>query len=146
MIMHTNFCLGFSHMEILECLAQSHGIIISIRTLRRILKTLGLYSRTNKSEVLEVAFFIFSELQDYGQLHGYKLMHLKCIQNGFVVIQDTVRILFHILDSISLKITRGQHSCGCTDTPVGVSEAKHFVITKLFFIIGWQQYASVKGS
>ena len=102
---HTYFSLGYSHAEILECLA-SQNIVMSMRTLRRRLKNLNLYRRKNKSDILEVALFIFSELQEYGQLHGYTLTHLKCMQHGFVLTQDT-ELYFTFLAN-SLKTSQVQ--------------------------------------
>lgn len=37
-----------------------------------------------------------------GQLLGYRLMHLKCIQHGFVLKRETVRLLLSILDPIGV--------------------------------------------
>ena len=38
------------------------------------------------------------EVENAGQLHGYKYMHLKCIQNGFTVTQITVSLIQHIIE------------------------------------------------
>ena len=105
-LMYLYFSLGFNHKEILNCLAYSHGIIISLRTLRRSLKSMNLYRRKFKSDIVDVAVFVESQLQKHGQLHGYKLMHLKCIQNGLVVTQDTVRHLLHVLDPEGVEYRR----------------------------------------
>ena len=42
--------------------------------------------------------FILSECEGPGRGHGYRWMHLKCIQTGFCCIPKTVRLLFSILD------------------------------------------------
>ncbi|XP_061176268.1 uncharacterized protein LOC133185191 [Saccostrea echinata] len=34
----------------------------------------------------------------HGQMHGYRWLHLKCLERGFVVDQDTVLGLLHIID------------------------------------------------
>lgn len=39
--------------------------------------------RTAQSGVLEVALFLLQKLEQTRILHGYKLMHLKCIQAGW---------------------------------------------------------------
>ena len=39
-------------------------------------------------------------------MHGYKIMHLKCIQEGLVVSQETVRFLLNILDPDGVSIRR----------------------------------------
>lgn len=92
------FHLGFHYSEILECLAHMNGIILSLRTLKRILSKANLFRRKRKSDILDVALYIMHEVQGAGQLHGYKLMHLKCIQKGFAVTQSDVRYLQHIID------------------------------------------------
>ena len=53
---------GFQQKEILFCLAQRHGIILSSRTLKRVLKRHRLYRKKHRSDLLEVAFFIEKEL------------------------------------------------------------------------------------
>ena len=88
------FELGFKQKEILFCLAQRHGIILSSRTLKRVLKRYRLYRRNYKTDLLEVVFFIEKELRECGKLHGYRWMHIKCIQNRLVVSQETVRMLY----------------------------------------------------
>ena len=48
------FELGFKQKEILFCLAQRHWIILSSRTLKRVLKRYRLYRRNYKTDLLEV--------------------------------------------------------------------------------------------
>lgn len=92
------FHLGLCHSEILAFLALRHNITISERHLRRILKQQGLYRRKNYTDLGIVLEYIERKLQHSGKLHGYRWMHLKCIQNGFVVKQETVRMILKILD------------------------------------------------
>lgn len=66
--------------EILMFLKNDDGINISMSTLRRHLKSLGLFRRKAQSDVPEQ------------MLHGYKFMHLTCIQSGLVVTQRTVQL------------------------------------------------------
>ncbi|WAR30442.1 hypothetical protein MAR_032984 [Mya arenaria] len=40
--------------------------------------------------------FLLNELEHSGKQHGYKMMHLKCVQNGYCVTQETIRELLHI--------------------------------------------------
>ncbi len=77
-----------------------------MRTLRRHLKRLRLYRRKNQTDLLEVALFLMNELGRYGKLHGYKLLHLKCIQAGFVVSQSVIRHLLGILDPEGVQMRR----------------------------------------
>ena len=83
------FELGLQHKAILQFCIHLHRVILSLRTLRRILNNINLFRRKNRSELLDVAMFLEEEIQKSGQMHGYKMMHLKSIQRGYVVNQDT---------------------------------------------------------
>ena len=78
------FLHGMRHWEILTCLRMD-GIQISMSTLQRRLKLFGLHRRKAQSDLLEIALFLQEQLNQYGMLHGYRFMHLKCIQAGLVV-------------------------------------------------------------
>ena len=73
------FQLGLHYKEIVWILAHNHGIIISLRHLKRKLRELGLYRRKQWTNYCEVVAFLKKELQASGQLHGYRMMHAKCI-------------------------------------------------------------------
>ncbi|KAJ8307126.1 hypothetical protein KUTeg_015210 [Tegillarca granosa] len=45
-------------------------------------------------------------LRESSRLYGYKFMHLKSIQHGFVVNQETVRLLMHFLDPVGIEHRR----------------------------------------
>ncbi|KAF7646069.1 hypothetical protein LDENG_00194140 [Lucifuga dentata] len=75
------FVLGLTHWEILVSLSNIDGIIISLSTFHRHLKSL--FRRKAHSDLLDVAVFLQDQLSQYGMLHGYKMMYLKCIQAGF---------------------------------------------------------------
>jgi hypothetical protein len=100
------FELGLNYSEILCCLAEINGLVVSMRTLKRILKRLKLFRRVHYSDTVEVAMFLMDEVQKAGQFLGYKMMHLKCIQNGYVVTQETVRELLHIVDPEGIELRR----------------------------------------
>lgn len=102
------FRLGYSQKEILACLACNDGIVISQRHLRRILRKLDLKRRIDLSDILEVAAFIEEQLQGSGQLYGYRWMHFKCIQEGYVVTQNIVRALLLLLDPDGVAARRGR--------------------------------------
>ena len=70
-------------------LFKNHGIVLSDRHLRRILKRLGLYRRKYTSHVLDVGAFILKELEGSGKQNGYRWLHRKCLINGFTVSQQT---------------------------------------------------------
>lgn len=96
------FSLGFQQIEIRACLASNHGIHLSSRTLKRKLNTLNLFRKKNFSDVYQVAAFIENEVQSHGKLHGYRWMHLKCLQNNLIVTQETIRLLLHIIDPVGV--------------------------------------------
>ena len=100
------FNLGLRHGEILQLLNTVDNIVISMRTLRRILKCMGLYRRKNESDPLEVAAFLIDQLDGHGRLNGYKFHHLNCIQAGCVVTQSTVRHLLKFLDPLGVEQRR----------------------------------------
>ncbi|KAK5648007.1 hypothetical protein RI129_002899 [Pyrocoelia pectoralis] len=92
------FMLGLQHNEILLFLKLIHGIKLSLRTLKRIVSKLNLHRRMNFSNIEDIVKFLEERINGSGQMHGYRWMHLKCIQHGFVVTQDIVRELLNILD------------------------------------------------
>ncbi|KAK6175885.1 hypothetical protein SNE40_014262 [Patella caerulea] len=42
---------------------------------------------------MEIALFLVDECNKSGGLHGYKIMYLKCLQEGYVVTRENVGIL-----------------------------------------------------
>ena len=105
-LMQFYFVLGLRHWEILVSLNNIDGICISLSTLRRHLSSLRWFRRKDHSDLLDVAVFIQDQLNEYGMLHGYKMMHLKCIQSGYVVTQETIRHLLKILDPHGVQLRR----------------------------------------
>ncbi|KAG1930743.1 hypothetical protein F2P79_022072 [Pimephales promelas] len=57
---------------------------------------------------MEVASFISDEIAGSGQMIGYRMMHLKCIQNGFTVKRETVRLLLSVLDPDGVAYRRAR--------------------------------------
>lgn len=50
--------------------------------------------------------FIKNELNGSGYLHGYRWIHLRCLQAGFTVKQEMIRILLKILDPHGVSIRK----------------------------------------
>ena len=71
----TYFHLGFNYVEILSFLVLSHGIRLSIRQLKRILRNQGLFRRRNPSDPHEIVNAVERELRGSGSSIGYRLMH-----------------------------------------------------------------------
>ncbi|KAJ8915721.1 hypothetical protein NQ315_000655 [Exocentrus adspersus] len=82
--------LGLQHQEIIACLLINHDISLSLRHLRRILATMGLFRRKIYSDVNSIANFIEAQIRKHG--------------HGFVVTQSTVRELLKILDPDGVAI------------------------------------------
>ena len=99
------FELGFSQQEIMYYLAAKHGIIFSLRHLKRILNKLGLYRRRH-SDIVDVAVFMVDTLRTSARLHGYRWMHSKCVASGLRISRDNVRHLLSILDPESVNTRR----------------------------------------
>ncbi len=105
------FGLGLKYSEILEYLAHEFAVVISYRHLKRILRGAGLFRKKYFSDILDVCIFVQQELQGSGQSFGYRWLHLRAIQAGFVVSQDTIRQLLKLLDphGVSLRSRRILH-------------------------------------
>ncbi|XP_047242593.1 uncharacterized protein LOC124881124 isoform X1 [Girardinichthys multiradiatus] len=102
------FRLSFSNKEILAILAHSHQTIISVRTLKRICKRLGLFRRKNQSDLEEVMVFVQQEIMTSGQMQGYRWLHLRAVQCGIVVSQDTVRRIIKLVDPQGVELRRAR--------------------------------------
>ncbi|KAF7653483.1 hypothetical protein LDENG_00082350, partial [Lucifuga dentata] len=100
------FRIGFSNKEILSLLVHKHSLIINIRTLKR--QRLRLFRRKNHTNVEEVAAFLQTEIGGNGQIQRYRWLHLRAVQRGYVVTQDTIRQLIKLLDPVGVELRRAQ--------------------------------------
>ena len=100
------FHLGLNYEEILCSLAINHGIIISLRTLKRRLSEMGLFRRKYVSDILEVTLFILEHIGKSGCQSGYRWMHNLCILNGFRVSRSVVSTVMSILDPEGCDLRR----------------------------------------
>lgn len=100
------FRLGFSYKEILCALAVNHRIVISLRTLKRLLSGQHLFRRKHYTDIYEVAIFINEQLRGSGCMHGYRWMHRKCLHSGMTVSRDIVYRLMQILDPNGIEIRK----------------------------------------
>ena len=98
------FELGLSYCEILSFLACNHGVILSERTLHRMLRKLRLYRRRNKSDLLDLASFIEQQILKSGSLHGYRWMHGVCSDAGFISSKEDVRLMLLLLDPTGVRL------------------------------------------
>ncbi len=102
------FRLGFSNKEILCLLAHQHGVIISKRTLQRLCRKLNLFRRKNQTDIEEIASFVQSEMATSGRLQGYRWLHLHAIRRGYVVSQETMRMMIKEIDPEGVEHRRAR--------------------------------------
>ena len=93
------FQLGLQYWEILAFLLLSHGIVLSLRQLKRILARRGLRRRNNTSDVDTVLKAVETELNGSGRIVGYRGMWQRLQQDHNLVIgKETVRHVLRIVD------------------------------------------------
>lgn len=100
------FHLGIKYTDIVYILRVTHGIVLSLRTLKRFLKKNGLFRKKHFDNVDEVIQFIREELVGSGALHGYRWMHHKCKENGLHVRKEDVRHILSSLDPAGTELRR----------------------------------------
>ena len=76
-LIESYFNLGFGYEEIFGFLVLCHGIRLSLRQLKRILKGLNLKRRSNRYDMEEVIVAIEYELSGSGNFVGYRQMHQR---------------------------------------------------------------------
>lgn len=67
---------------------------------------MNLYRRKNYAKIEDVVNFLEMEILNSSQLHEYKWMHLRCMQNNINITQDIVRELLLILDPEGVSIRK----------------------------------------
>ena len=110
---------GYSYNEILGLLSKQHGIMISTRTLYRILRKHGLYRKSNQSSFQLVIQFIAAQLTSSGSCIGYRQMRQRCVMNGFRINKNNVLTIMRELDPEGIELRkrnclrrRKYYSCG----------------------------------
>lgn len=98
---------GLKYKDIVRILMNHHGISISLRQVKRVLRQLGL-SRRTYSCIVDVVNFIQSELRTSGQLLGYRMMTMKCQQHGYSVRMNDVRLILKQLDPIGVELRQAR--------------------------------------
>jgi hypothetical protein len=93
------FHLGLGYPEIVAFLGLWHGIRLSLRHLKRILRRRGLRRRCAHSDGNDIVSAIESELKGSGSSIGYRLMHQRLIIDyALNVDRETVRLVLRTLD------------------------------------------------
>ena len=103
------FKTGLGYDEILLLLGLLHGIALSIRQLKGILRCRGLRRRANHSDPRQVCRAIEEELRGSGSTIGYRQMTQRLVLNyGLVVDKETLRELLKILDPDGVSVRSKQ--------------------------------------
>ena len=98
------FSLGFNYSEILAFLISFHGIQLSLRQLRRILRREGLRRRKDHSDIEEILNAIETELEGSGNRIGYRQMHQRLRNDYDLIVQkETVRVIIKELDPVGVQ-------------------------------------------
>ncbi|XP_055063376.1 uncharacterized protein [Misgurnus anguillicaudatus] len=102
------FNLGLYYKDIAALLASRHHYMVSIRHLKRILKSCNLFRRKGYSDLDQAITFIHEQLQTSGQLHGYRWMYTKCKESGINIRKEDVRLILRELDprGVDLRVRR----------------------------------------
>lgn len=110
------FNLGMKYAEIVAFLSSYHGITLSVRQLKRVLKQLGRSRRKLKSSIDEVIDSVEQELSESGASIGYRQMHQRLVNDHRLTIdRETVRCALKVLDPegvdrrLSKKLKRRQY-------------------------------------
>ncbi len=134
------FGLGFSNKEILCLLAHQHGVIISKRTLQRLCRKPNLFRRKNQTDIEEIASFVQSEMATSGRLQGYRWLHLRAIRRGYVVSQETMRMVIKEIDPEGVELRRARHLRICHNATTrwdpgwSTGDVVIFLLNKLSFL------------
>ena len=103
------FKLGFSASEILSFLVNVHGIHLSLRKLRRILKSRGCRRRGQASDMNVIVQAVEEELNGSGSIVSYRSMHQRLTaERRLIVTRNTVRQVLKILDPEGVQ-ARSRH-------------------------------------
>ncbi|KAK7930049.1 hypothetical protein WMY93_006444 [Mugilogobius chulae] len=79
-------------------MASRHGVTLSERHLKRILRNRGHSRQKDFSDLAVLVDFITTQLRGSGQLHGYRWIYAKCRESGLRVRKEDVRIVLRELD------------------------------------------------
>lgn len=103
------FNLGLRASEILAFLSNVHGIRLSLRQLKRILRSSGCRRRNAASDFDNVVQIMEVELRGSSSLLGYRSMHQRLTNDyGLVVPRNVVRQILKILDPEGVQ-ARSRH-------------------------------------
>jgi hypothetical protein len=102
------FEMGLLYRDIVSTFEKVHHITISERHLKRILRGLTLRRRGEYSSLHDVVHFLMTEIRGSGMLHGYRMMHARCIQNNVRVKKEDVRLILREIDPEGVETRIGR--------------------------------------
>ena len=103
------FRLGYTAPEIMAFLVTLHGVRLSLRQLRRILRSHGCRRRENPTDMDDVVQAIEEKLRESGRILGYRAMHQRLTnERNLVFTRDIVRRVLKILDPEGVE-ARSRH-------------------------------------
>ena len=108
-LISTYFHDGFSYFEIIELLKQRHGVEISLSTLKRRLKALGLRKRATagvRSSIDDVRDAVQDKLVGSGSRIGYRRIHKSLTTGGLIVRFEDVRKTLKELDPRGVELRK----------------------------------------
>ena len=99
------FAQGFAYKDILVALLVSHGLSVSLKTLKRTLRRLGLRRRQPlcRDQLIDAIELIQIELKGSGQCIGYRSMWKRLQNKGLVVSANSVREVLKFLDEEGVR-------------------------------------------
>ena len=95
---------GFQHSEITALLESRHHIHVSTRTVRRVLKCLGLTRRKAKTPLSCVIDRVILELKESGSSLGYRSLHQRLIEKDIQTDRETIRICLNVIDPVGVEL------------------------------------------
>lgn len=94
------FDLGYTYKEIIMSLLCSHGIVLSLRHLKRLIRRMGLRRRRVDSPIADVIAAIIYEVNSSGRCLGYRAMWRRLLhEHGLRIKRDTVLELMWLIDA-----------------------------------------------
>ena len=108
-IIENYFNIGLTPSEIALFLVSVHGIGISLRQLKRILRRLGCTRCQRRSNLNEVVEAVEEELRGSGSLLGYRVMHQRLVnQHRLATAREVVQHVLRVFDPEGVE-HRSQH-------------------------------------
>ncbi|XP_071133330.1 uncharacterized protein [Mytilus edulis] len=111
--LHKLFRKGYSYNEMKLLFEENLNIYISVRHLRRLANSMGLYKR--KQSNLEICYTVIQGiLSKSSGSHGYRLVHQMCMKNNLVISMETVRLILlldpeGVSDRLRRRLKRRQY-------------------------------------